>query len=276
MISGDNEAAARETARMFDDPRVHQYWDPNRLTGLSYSQHVYPSYLTNLQTTLNSTLPADHWWRTQGIDLGRSDAGKSPLWDVAFTYSKGAVWGERPPEPLAMVKQVAFYGAQDDGTSGMFVTDFKKAAIDTDWAVELAKAMIVLTGRKPAPATAQADSSAKQASGGAECQGNLQAELMLISVPKMSDDSTADRIAATVRAIDGVLQVTADSKTKLVQFIAFANSGVTVERAIETLRLAGFEARAATQPEEEQAAAAMQAAGPVVIVPRAPTDADDE
>ena len=65
MLSSDNEESARKISKMFDDPRVKQYWDPNRLLGTSYSADIFPSYLVDIEKGLTAALPADHRWRDQ-------------------------------------------------------------------------------------------------------------------------------------------------------------------------------------------------------------------
>ena len=37
MLGSDDEESARKISKMFDDPRVEQYWDPDRRLGTSYS-----------------------------------------------------------------------------------------------------------------------------------------------------------------------------------------------------------------------------------------------
>ncbi len=155
MVSGDTEGSAIEMSKMFVDPRVQQYWDPKRLVGTSYSVNVYPSYLRDIEKGMDAALPTDHWWREQerrGKNVGPE---KSPLWDVVFTYDNGARWDKTPPVPREMVKQIFFYGEQEEGPSGMFFNDFKKPPRDGDWIVDLATAMTSLVGEAPKTPTAQ-------------------------------------------------------------------------------------------------------------------------
>lgn len=144
MLGSDNEDAANQISGMFKDPRVQQYWDPNRLSGSAYSRDVFPNYLKEMASALPKDDPLgemlrEHW-----------DAApqKAPLWDVAFFYNSGAQWRKRPPTPSAWIKQIAFYGEQAGGPSGrFFVNDFTKPPTDTDWFVELARGMRNLTGK---------------------------------------------------------------------------------------------------------------------------------
>ena len=155
MLGSDNKAAAVEISSMFDDRRVRQYWDPNRRVGIAYARNLYPSYLKNVHKGMKAVLPADHM--AVNMLQSRVDAPpeKAPLWDVAFTYNQGSTWGEIPPKPLGMVKQIMFYGGVDDGPTGMFFTDFGKQPFDTDWIIELAKGMEKLIGKPPKPDNAR-------------------------------------------------------------------------------------------------------------------------
>ncbi len=45
MLPGDSEEAAREISGMFTDPRVEQFWDAKRLSGIAYSTAVFPRWL---------------------------------------------------------------------------------------------------------------------------------------------------------------------------------------------------------------------------------------
>lgn len=162
MLGSDNEDAARDISRMFDDPRVRQYWDPNRRSGIAYAKHVFPTYLKDMRAAIDAGLPPDHFLRKMKRDWKDVQPEQAPLWDIALTYDPGARWQEKPPRPVGMVKQIAFYGPQEGGSSGLFFTDFEQAPFDADWAVELAKAMKTLTGKKPTPSRARTAAPAKE------------------------------------------------------------------------------------------------------------------
>ena len=147
MLGSDDIMAARESSKLFDDPRVHQYWDPNRLSGISYSRDVFPS----IRKDMISSLPADSSIRK--ILAGKKDAPpeKIPLWDVAFFYDAGAKWTSKPPLPKSWIKQLMYYGEdEEDGINGQFwKDDFKSPPIGTDWFVEISRGMKSITGINP-------------------------------------------------------------------------------------------------------------------------------
>ena len=55
MLANDNEAAARKISSMFDDPRVHQYWDPERRSGVAYTRS-FPTMFRDMV----ASLPREH------------------------------------------------------------------------------------------------------------------------------------------------------------------------------------------------------------------------
>ena len=169
MLGSDNEEAARKASKMFDDPRVEQYWDSNRLLGTSYAARVFPSYLVDMEKGMDAALPADHWWRERERSWKNTKPEQAPLWDVAFMYAKGTTWGRTPPVPHGMVKQIFFYGEQENDPTGMFFTDFKRPPRDGDWIAEVALAMTALVGRAPKAFVKTARSEADD--GGVGCQG---------------------------------------------------------------------------------------------------------
>ena len=265
MLGSDTEAAARDISKMFDDPRVHQYWDPKRLSGTSYSEHVYPTYLQDMQTNLEASLPEDHRWRQMKREWKNTKPANPPLWDIALTYEKGVRWNEHPPEPTGMLKQVFFYGASDDGPSGMFFTDFQKAPVDTDWIDGLSKAMTALMGKEPAVggATDRAVGDLPGCAGPA--RGAIRAELLVLFVKELKNESTARKIETLLGKMKGVFRASGDAESKLFQVLTIDANAVTAERAVEQLLTAGYEAEEATPEQYNFVTSAMASEGAVVI-----------
>lgn len=149
MLAGDSEAAARTIRAMFNDPRVRQYWDPNRLVGTTYAKHVFPTFWTDLQAALNANLPSDHWWHRPSKDRKNAETQLERLWDITFLYREGAAWDKQPPKPASMVTQVFFYGETENGPTGMFSREFAEAPVESDWTAELSRAMRMLIREEP-------------------------------------------------------------------------------------------------------------------------------
>jgi hypothetical protein len=147
MLSSDNETAARKSSRMFDDPRVHQFWDANRLSGIAYSRDVFPQWAKDGA----EALPPDHTLCEALKSRADTPPEKRPLWDIAMFYGKGSDWRDTPPKPKHWTKQIAYFGMQEDGTSGLFwQNDFGKAPVESDWLVEVKQGMTALVGERPA------------------------------------------------------------------------------------------------------------------------------
>ena len=154
MLGSDTEAAARQSSAIFDDPRVRQFWDPNRRSGITFSRDVFPNMLRDTAASVPDDMPF-----LQGLkDRAKAPPGSAPLWDVVFLYEKGATWKDRPPKPDHWTKQVAFFGGRTDGTTGLFWRDdFAKPPLESDWYEELTLEMKKLTGKQPTTTTARAE-----------------------------------------------------------------------------------------------------------------------
>ena len=89
MLPGDSETTAREKAVRFNNPRVHQFWDPNQLSGKAIAEAL--GY------------------------KGRV------AWDIYLFYEPGSEWTVHPPEPAGWMHQISqgwvdrghFYTGQD-------------------------------------------------------------------------------------------------------------------------------------------------------------------
>lgn len=75
MLPSDNEKVATNSAAIFDDPRVKQFYDPDRKSGYAIAK-----------------------------DLLYENAG--PAWDIYLYYDKDAQWTDAPPKPVDWVHQL--------------------------------------------------------------------------------------------------------------------------------------------------------------------------
>ncbi len=147
MLPSDNEAAAREASGRFDDARVHQLWDANRRSGIAFSRDVFPRWLKDAA----EALPPGHMLCESLKSRADKPPEKRPLWDIALFYAKGIEWKDGPPKPDYWAKQIAYFGLQEDGTSGLFWrNDFGKEPVASDWLVEVSHGMTALIGERPA------------------------------------------------------------------------------------------------------------------------------
>ena len=147
MLESDNEEAAVKRSAMFKDPRVAQFWDPNRLAGIAYHRDVFPTAIKDAFAAATTDHPLYETLKS------RADAKPEdqPFWDVAFLYKPGATWQGSPTKPDAWTKQVAYFGKQEDGASAYFFrNDYTKPPVTSDWVEELSLLMKSLMGRDPA------------------------------------------------------------------------------------------------------------------------------
>jgi peroxiredoxin len=76
MLPGDKHAAALRSAHLFNDPRVKQFYDPNRIVGMAFAEQL-----------LNE------------------NAG--PAWDIYMVFDKGASWNDAAPIPVDWCHQLS-------------------------------------------------------------------------------------------------------------------------------------------------------------------------
>ncbi|HXV13147.1 MAG TPA: hypothetical protein VEC56_02980 [Candidatus Krumholzibacteria bacterium] len=130
MMEGDDEAAAREAARMFDKKHVAHFYDPERRVGLAYRREVFP----NAYDEALASLPADHWLRDVLLERGR-EYGDRPEWDIYMFFDRGAKWMAAPPRPIHFVRHLGRVG--ENGESLMWVDGYGREPVEGDLANEI-------------------------------------------------------------------------------------------------------------------------------------------
>lgn len=142
MLAGDSEQAARRSAAILHDPRVRQFYDPERRVGRAYSTGLFPEAWKEARASLREEHPLQEYVRK----AAETPAERKPLWDAALFHPPGSKWTDRPPEPSTFAKQVLFYGAQDPpAPTGLFWRDgFDREPIDSGWYPELRRAVRLL------------------------------------------------------------------------------------------------------------------------------------
>lgn len=147
MLGSDDEAAAIKSRKFFDDPRVKQFWDPNLLTGVAYARDVFPTIFKDMAGSLPDEFPMKERLKS----LTGTPSTSMPQWDIALFYDKGAKWNAKAPQPKTWVKQLMFFGENDeDGMTGQFYKDsYAKPPFYGDWFKELSMGMMRTTGLAP-------------------------------------------------------------------------------------------------------------------------------
>jgi hypothetical protein len=136
MMESDDEASARESAKMFDGTRVTQFYDPERLVGSAFRQQVFPDAY---QQALAS-LPDDHWMREALLDYG-PDYGNRPEWDIYMFFDRNAAWGDSAPRPSHFIRHLGRVIETDkERLSLMWIDSYSNAPVEGDLREQIAKA----------------------------------------------------------------------------------------------------------------------------------------
>ena len=135
MLPTDTEESARNSARMFRDPRIRQFYDGDRRLGIAYVKDVFPDCIRDALTVL----PADHELRPRLEEVAASPDQEFALWDAVFAYPPDSEWRESVPRPSSWSKQMAFWGPGEDGgpTGTFWRNDCAQLPVKSDWAVEV-------------------------------------------------------------------------------------------------------------------------------------------
>jgi len=143
MVPGDNEETARLSAELFSGLEVHQYYDAQRVVGLSYHRDVFPDCLVQ---AVRAT-PPTHPLHGELTDRAEGEHRDYPLWDAVLFYPDGIQWRDQPPTPAHWSKQIAFFAGEPNGgesvgadavMTGTFFRDVCAAPpVDSDWLLEV-------------------------------------------------------------------------------------------------------------------------------------------
>ena len=144
MLGSDNEAAARASATIFDDPRVLQFWDAERLSGITYSTEVYPQRMRQIA----QAMPDDHFMKGRFQNMQDVPPQNVPMWDFAVFYPPGVQWTDTPPASSAFIRQLAIYVTPQGTSATMLTDDFTRPPVESDWYDEVRREMAALLGTK--------------------------------------------------------------------------------------------------------------------------------
>lgn len=126
MMESDDEASAREAAKMFDGTRVMQFYDPERLVGLVFRRQVFPDAYEQAL----AALPNDHWLHEAMLENG-PEYGDGPEWDIYMFFGHGAEWADSPPRPVHFIRHLGrVIETDDEGLSLMWIDDYSKPPVE--------------------------------------------------------------------------------------------------------------------------------------------------
>ena len=137
MLGSDDQPSAEESSNIFNDPRVTQYWDGQRLSGNAYSTQVYPDRFRQV----SQVIPEDHFLAAMFKQMADRSPEQIPMWDFALFYPAGVTWKDVPPKAQGFIRQLAYSPMQNGSGSTLLVDDFSKPPIQSDWFDEVRREM---------------------------------------------------------------------------------------------------------------------------------------
>jgi len=122
MLEGDDEASAREAAQMFDDPRVVQYWDPERFVGYLYRFDVFAEGAAQMAASLWPSHPFyESMQKRADTDHDR------PEWDLYMWFEPGLEWEKDAVAPSRFIRQFAHWQEGGATLSLMWIDSMESA-----------------------------------------------------------------------------------------------------------------------------------------------------
>jgi hypothetical protein len=101
VLAGDGRAGAEEARTLFDDRRVLQFHDGERVVGRALAPLIGMPSLADVAERTKSDLASFERVYAKGFVHGPACA-----FDCVFFFDEGARWGERPPEPVGWASQL--------------------------------------------------------------------------------------------------------------------------------------------------------------------------
>lgn len=127
MLEGDDEDSARAAAAAFDDPRVTQFYDPERFIGYLYRFDVFPDAAAQMA----ASMPPSHPFHDAIV--GRAEADRErPEWDIVMWFGRDQKWVKDAPPPSRFIRQFAHWQEGLTTQSLMWIDDMKKAPVTGD------------------------------------------------------------------------------------------------------------------------------------------------
>ncbi|MEM7305714.1 MAG: sialidase family protein [Planctomycetota bacterium] len=100
-IASDSAEGAKSATALFDDPRVRQFHDHQRLVGQRFANHIdMPSMREVAEARGASTDTLEQRFQKSYV------AGPAAVFDTVFFFPPGVEWGDAPPTPSGWVTQL--------------------------------------------------------------------------------------------------------------------------------------------------------------------------
>jgi hypothetical protein len=124
MMKKDDEAAARESAKMFDGERVAQFYDPERLVGYLYRFDIFPGGADEMA----ASIPREHPFHDVIAERAQTERER-PEWDLYMWFEPGKRWKRDAPEPSRFIRHVAHWDEDGKKMSLMWIDDLARAPV---------------------------------------------------------------------------------------------------------------------------------------------------
>ncbi len=146
MVPGDDAPSAGGAARALAESRVRCFWDPERSSGASWSEHYQIRFRADLESIFAGDPEMASW-----IASCAEDPSRCPMWDVAYFFAPDAAWQRALPEPSWWTKQFGFGLDADTGeTSGTFWRSSSPGElVPSSWQAEFAAGMATIESARP-------------------------------------------------------------------------------------------------------------------------------
>lgn len=102
ILKGDaGDAAAKKSSKIFDDPRVRQFHDPNRLAGNAFAHHIDMPSMTKMIDEVGLKEKQVNSVFAPGFIKGEASA-----FDLLMFFDEGIRWKNDAPKPAVWLTQL--------------------------------------------------------------------------------------------------------------------------------------------------------------------------
>ena len=141
MLDTDDEGEAKKSARHYDFPGAHHFYDSEKRIGKGLMSEQFPNVISDAL----EILPKDHPQRETLERRKNLSPEKMPMWDALLVFPPGTEWGERIPVPAWWTKQTSYIGEEKPGkvTAVFWKNSTRQLPVNSDWYSEAHEAFQV-------------------------------------------------------------------------------------------------------------------------------------
>jgi hypothetical protein len=141
MLETDNEREGTKSARRYDFPGAHHFYDGEKRIGKGLMTEQFPSAIKDAL----EILPSDHPQRETLEKRKSLPPEKMPMWDALLVFPPGVTWGDRIPVPAWWTKQTSYIGEEKPGvhTALFWKNNTRQLPVKSNWFLEAREAFQV-------------------------------------------------------------------------------------------------------------------------------------